>query len=79
MHPALGLSLATPGLGPALTHGSSAGKPYSPAPASGWSVLGLGRSDPAARTLLHAAHSPAAVCQAAWSGTRGEGWVGVNF
>lgn len=56
---------------PALTHGSSAAQPYSPAPASGWSAPGPGRSGPAARTPWRAARSRAAVCPAVWSGAGG--------
>lgn len=67
------LSLARPpARHPALTHESSAGQPYSPAPASGWSAPGLGLSGPAARTLWRAVHSCAAACPAAWLGTGGE-------
>lgn len=71
----LGLSLTIP----ALTRGSSAGQPYSPAPASGWSAPGLWLSGPAVRTLWHAAHSPAAACPAAWSSTRRVGKGGTNL
>ena len=72
VHSALGLSLARPpALSRALTHGSSAGQPYSPAPACGWSAPGPGLSGPAAHRLWRAARSRAAACPAAWLGTGG--------